>query len=638
MVPHCYTLRCAIKHPAMFQSFEDTADPTKGAARAEQLRAELAERGLDGFIVPRADEHQGEYVASYAERLHWLTGFSGSAGLAIVLESEAAIFVDGRYTLQAAQEVDTGEFKPHHVTEEPPTDWLASKIGPDMRIGIDPWLHTSNQFRHFENACARAGAVLVATEGNPIDSIWEDQPAPPSGPVVVQPLQHAGESAEEKIGAVQEALRRAGDDAVILTLPDSIAWLFNIRGNDVPHIPVSLSFAIIPADGNAILFLEPAKLDDQTTRYLEEIAELHEPANLEEDLIRASQPGRRIRVDPATAAHQITLALREGEANVTRGADPCIALKAKKNAFEIAGTRTAHKRDGLAVCRFLSWLDAEIPKGRLDEISVAKELELFRTETGKLKDIAFPSISASGPNAAMAHYRVSYQTARKLEPGSIYLIDSGAQYLDGTTDITRTVAVGDPTPEMRDRFTRVLKGHIAIATARFPEGTSGTQIDILARLPLWEVGLDYDHGTGHGVGSYLSVHEGPQRISKTGGQVPLQPGMIISNEPGYYKQGEYGIRIENLVLVRAEDDEDGDDVGRDTRSDDAADGVRMLGFETLTLAPIDLNLIDNSLLTKDEAKWLNDYHTRVFDTIGPRLKETDRDWLEKATKHIKGKA
>lgn len=619
----------------MFQSFEDTADPTKGAARAERLRAELAERGLDGFIVPRADEHQGEYVASYAERLHWLTGFGGSAGLAIILKSEAAIFIDGRYTLRAAQEVDTAEFKPHHVTEETPADWLASRTGPDMRIGIDPWLHTSNQFRQFENACARAGAVLAPTEGNPVDSIWEDQPAPPSGQVAVQQTEHAGESAEEKIGTVQEALRRAGDDAVILTLPDSIAWLLNIRGNDIAHIPVSLAFAIVPADGKAILFLDPAKLDDQTTRYLREIAELHEPANLEQDLIRASQPGRRIRVDPATAAHQIVLTLREGEADVTRGPDPCIALKAEKNAFEIAGARTAHKRDGLAVCRFLSWLDTEIPKGRIDEISVAKELELFRTETGKLKDIAFPSISAYGPNAAMAHYRVSYGTARKLEPGSIYLIDSGAQYLDGTTDITRTVAVGDPTAEIRDRFTRVLKGHIAIATARFPEGTSGTQIDILARLPLWEVGLDFDHGTGHGVGSYLSVHEGPQRISKTGGHVPLRPGMILSNEPGYYKQGEYGIRIENLVLVRAGNGEDGDDVGRDAGADG---GVRMLGFETLTLAPIDLNLIDNALLTKEEAKWLNDYHRRVFDTIAPRLKESDRGWLEKATKPVKGKA
>lgn len=626
----------------MFQSYEDILDPTKGAARAELLRTELKNRGLNGFIIPRADEHQGEYVAAYAERLFWLTGFSGSAGLAIVLEKEAAIFVDGRYTIQVEQQVDCAVFRPQHLIEEPPTDWLASKLAKDMQVGIDPWLHTTNQYKQFENACARAGATLVAADSNAVDTIWEEQPPLPSSPVVVQSQQHAGDTADQKIQAVQEQLKKAGDDAVILTLPDSIAWLFNIRGNDIPHMPVTLSFAIVPAEGKAILHVDPNKLDEQTRRYLDEITELHDPEHLEKDLVKASQKGRRIRVDPATAAYQITRSLQSGKALVTPGADPCIALKARKNAFEIAGSRTAHKRDGLAVCRFLAWLDAEASKGRLDEIAVAKELELFRTETGKLKDISFPSISAAGPNAAICHYKVSYKTARKLEPKSLYLIDSGAQYLDGTTDITRTIAVGEPTAEMRDRYTRVLKGHIAIATARFPVGTSGTQIDILARLPLWELGLDFDHGTGHGVGSYLGVHEGPQRISKSGGQVPLEPGMILSNEPGYYKEGEYGIRIENLVLVRSardiESGEEDDTSENNDAQEQAGDGSRqMLGFETLTLAPIDLNLIDTSLLTKAEAKWLNDYHARVQETIAPRLKESDREWLVKATRAIKGK-
>lgn len=606
----------------MFQSFEDIQDPTRGASRIAALRDELARQELDGFVVPRADEHQGEYVAGYAERLFWLTGFSGSAGLAVVLDRAAAVFVDGRYTLQVREQVDTAVFEPRHVTEEPVSKWLRANAAPGARIGFDPWLHTPDQVRKLRTACAAAGAELVATDGNPVDSIWQDQPLPPAGAVTIHSLQFAGDAAAEKLDEIQNDLKEAGEDAVVLTLPDSIAWLFNIRGHDIPHVPVALAFAIVPASGRPALHIDPAKLHDAERAYLDTLADLREPEAFEEDLRSIAQDGWRIRIDPATAAYQIRRILESAGCTVTSGADPCVLRKARKNPFEIAGSHAAHKRDGVALARFLAWFEKEAPKGRLDEIGVAKELELFRTETGKLKDVAFPSISGAGPNSALPHYRVSYKTSRKLAPGSLYLIDSGAQYLDGTTDITRTLAVGEPSSEMRERFTRVLKGHIAIATARFPVGTTGGQIDILARLPLWEVGLDFDHGTGHGVGSYLSVHEGPQRISKSAFGVPLEPGMIISNEPGYYKEGEYGIRIENLVLVRAEDEP-------------AKGGIAMLGFETLTLAPIDLTLVDTSLMTGAEVDWLNTYHARVLEEVGPRLKEPDREWLANATRAVK---
>ncbi len=609
----------------MFQSFEDVEDPARGVEHTRVLRAELRQRELNGFLVPRADEHQGEYVASYAERLAWLTGFSGSAGLAVVLEEKAALFVDGRYTLQVREQVDGSVFEFRHVTEEPPSKWLSANISRDDRIGFDPWLHTRDQVRTFEDACNRAGATLVPLPSNPIDTVWEDQPAAPAGRVFIHPLKYAGEAAAEKIGKVQSILKDNGNTAVVLTMPDSIAWLLNIRGDDLPHIPVALAFVVLPASGRPTLYIEAEKLDEPVVSTLQADIDLREPIDLEEDLKALAGEGNRVSVDPSTAAYQITRILEESGAKVVYAADPCALPKACKNAVEIEGARIAQQRDGVAMCRFLHWLDQEIPKGRLDEISVAKELELFRTETGKLRDVSFPSISAAGPHAAIPHYRVSYKSSRKLGAQGVYLIDSGGQYLDGTTDITRTIALGDPSDEIRDRYTRVLKGHIAIATARFPQGTTGTQIDMLARRALWEVGLDFDHGTGHGVGSYLSVHEGPQRISKAPSRIALEPGMIISNEPGFYKEGEFGIRIENLVLVREDEELSTKD-------------SRMLCFETLTWAPIDQRLIKASLLTQDEAAWLNGYHAKVLENVGPRLKEPDREWLEKMTRPIKGKA
>ncbi len=620
----------------MFQSFEDAQDPTVGAARAEHLRVELSQQNLSGFLIPRADEHQGEYVAAYAERLAWITGFSGSAGLAIVLQKNAAIFVDGRYTIQVRDQVDTSVFTPLHVIENPPEKWLTSNISKGDRIGFDPWLHTREQVKRYQEACERAGAELVATPSNPVDTIWEDQPHAPNGPVTAHLIQHAGEPAEEKIKKVQAILAENGNHAVVLTLPDSIAWLFNIRGSDISHVPVALAFAVIPVSGRPVLHIDGAKVSEVLARELEAFVDLRDPQNLEADLRKFGNQESRILVDPATAAYQISRVVSDAGAKIVWEADPCIALKACKNAFEIAGSRTAHKRDGVALCRFLHWFDQEIGKGRLDEIAVAKELELFRTETGKLRDVSFPTISAAGPNAAITHYHVTYASSRKLEKGSLYLVDSGAQYHDGTTDITRTIAIGDPTDEMRDRFTRVLVGHIAIATARFPAGTTGTQLDILARQPLWEIGLDFDHGTGHGVGSYLSVHEGPQRISKAPSKVALEPGMIISNEPGYYKEGEYGIRIENLLLVRPEPTIEGGDETEDGKMKVSGDRP-MLGFETLTWAPIDLKLVDPSLMTPADAAWLNNYHAQVLENVGPRLKEPDREWLTKVTRPIKGK-
>ncbi len=604
----------------MFQAYDDQHYTTNTSERIARLRDELKRSGIDGFIIPRADEHQGEYVAPYAERLQWLTGFNGSAGTAVVLQDKAAIFVDGRYTLQAREQVDTDIIEPIFSGDTPLGKWLQENVKPGQRIGFDPWLHTIEQVERLTKALKLARCDMLAVTANQVDAIWRDRPAPPHAPVTIHPIQYAGVHARAKLADLAESIRKAHADACVLTLPDSIAWAFNIRGGDIPHIPVCLSFAILRGKEKASLFVAPEKLDETVRDYLEDLADLHEPDLFMPQLRGLGQSKKAVLLDPASAPHIVAQSLTNAGARVIRGTDPCVLPKAIKNPVEIEGARAAHERDGVSVSRFLSWLDRESPSGRLDEIKAAKELELLRTETGKLKDISFTTISGFGPNGAIVHYRVTDSTCRKFTGDSLYLVDSGGQYLDGTTDITRTVAIGKPEPEMKERFTRVLKGHIAVASARFPRGTSGAQLDTLARAPLWEVGLDFDHGTGHGVGSYLSVHEGPQRISKIGSE-KLEPGMIVSNEPGYYKTGEYGIRIENLVLVRELEKQPHEE-------------REMLGFETLTFVPMDLRLVDTSLMTEAEITWLDDYHEQVFDLISPRLREKDRKWLTAATKPL----
>src|SRR5712692_4809822 len=549
-------------------------------ARLGMLRDELKAQRLDGFIVPRADEHQGEYVPRCGQRLAWLTGFTGSAGMAIVLVEGAALFVDGRYTLQAAAQADTELFEIHHLIDEPPARWLAGTLKKGALIGYDPWLHTPQEVERLKGGAERAGASLKPV-ANPIDRIWPGRPPAPLAPVVPHPDRFAGESAGSKRTRLGKALAEEGVAAAVLTSPESIAWLLNIRGGDVPHTPLPLSFAILRQDSSVTLFIDRRKLAPGLDRHLGDSVTIETPDRLGSALDQLAAAGAPVQVDPATAASWVFDRLEQAGARIHRAADPCLLPKACKNSVELDGTRAAHRRDGAAVTRFLAWLAREAPKGRLREIAASDRLEAFRKEGQYFRDLSFPTISGAGSNGAIVHYRATPQSEKRLEPGTLFLLDSGAQYLDGTTDITRTVAIGTPSAEMRDHFTRVLKGHIALALSRFPKGTTGTQLDAFARRGLWQKGLDYDHGTGHGVGSYIGVHEGPQRISKAANGQALLPGMIVENERGYYKTGADGIRIENLVLVHPSE-------GTAERE--------MLCFETLTLAPIDRNLIDPSLL------------------------------------------
>ena len=594
-------------------------DPTRrSAARVAALRALLARDGLQGFVVPRADEHQGEYVPPPAERLAWLTGFTGSAGLAIVLAQKAAIFVDGRYTLQVGDQIDPAVFEVRHITDQPASAWLRDSLSGGGRLGYDPWLHTADGAARLRAACEAVGAELAPVAENPIDRLWEDRPPRPDAPFERHPPELAGETSADKRAALAKTLAERGVEAAVLTLPDSIAWLLNIRGRDVPRTPFPLSFAILRDDGGVNLFAPAGKVDAALADHLGGDVAVEPPDAFEAAL--AGFAGRKVLADPATAADRIFRVLDEAGAHIERAADPCQLPKACKNAVELEGARNAHRRDGAALTRFLAWLARESPGGTLDELSAADRLEGFRRESNLLRDLSFDTISGAGPNGAIVHYRVTPESNRKLEPGALYLVDSGGQYADGTTDVTRTVAVGAPTADMRRHFTLVLKGHIALATARFPAGTTGSQIDALARMALWADGLDYDHGTGHGVGSYLSVHEGPQRISKLPNGIALQPGMIVSNEPGYYRTGAYGIRIENLVAVR--------------EAEIAGAERPMLAFETLTLAPIDRALIDRALLTADEAAWVDGYHARVRETIGPLVDPDTAAWLDGATRPL----
>ncbi len=599
----------------MFQSFEAPTELESSMDRINRLRSLLPELRVDAVLVPRADEHQGEYVPASAERLKWLTGFSGSAGIAAITRRAGALFVDGRYTVQARSQVSK-ELEILQVPEARLSDWLRQKLRPGAAVGFDPRLHTVSEIERLTEALADRNIKLKPLARNPVDRLWgAERPPAPMGKVRPHPLKYAGRAAEDKIAEIQKALKADGQDAVVLTLPDSIAWLFNIRGSDVQHNPVALAFAIVPAQSKPELFIAQEKLDAEAKAHLA-FARISEPEALGAKLGQLKAAGKRVRLDPNTASWWIARQLG-GPQRIARAQDPCILPKARKNEVEIKGARAAHLRDGAAVVRFLAWLDREAPGGRLDEITAARKLEEFRAETKALLDISFDTISASGPNGAIVHYRVTEATNRRLKSGELYLVDSGGQYLDGTTDITRTIAIGRPSAEMRERYTLVLKGHIAIATARFPKGTRGIDLDAFARRALWEKGLDYDHGTGHGVGSYLSVHEGPQSISRRGMAV-LEPGMIISNEPGYYKEGAYGIRLENLVLV--------------TKPEKMPGGDReMMSFETLTLAPFDRRLIKVDLLTPAEITWVDDYHARVRQMLAPQLNAEDRSWLEAAT-------
>lgn len=587
-------------------------------ANLAALRAELAARGLDGFVVPLTDEHMSEYVGAYAQRLGWLTGFGGSAGSAVVLAEKAAIFTDGRYTLQVREQVSADDWAYVPVPQESIAGWLAANASEGSRIGYDPWLHTSAWAKDTAAALADRGVTLVPVDSNPIDAVWTDRPAPSPARMTVHADTHAGQSSAAKRATIADWLSAQRADAVVLTALDSIAWALNVRGTDVAHTPVALSYAIVGSDGTTDLFVAPEKVDDAVRQHLGNAVRIHDRDAFAPAL--RGYAGQRVAADPERAVAAVFDALTAGGAKVLALRDPVVLAKALKNPAEIAGHRAASIRDGAALSRFLRWIEAEAPKGGQTELSAAAQLLAFREQTGCLLDTSFDTISATGAHGASPHYHVTEESNAPILPGQLFLIDSGGQYADGTTDVTRVVPVGPPTPEMRDRFTRVLKGHIAIATAVFPDGTSGAQIDAFARRPLWEAGLDFAHGTGHGIGSYLSVHEGPQRIAAPnypGGASlePLRAGMMLSNEPGYYKANEYGIRIENLLLIVPAAIPGGD---RERT---------MLRFETLTFAPIERTLIDPALLTRDERDWLDAYHADVAARIGPELDIAERAWL-----------
>lgn len=597
------------------QSFTTLSRPGDGPPRLARLRAELAGAGVAGFLVPRADAHQGEYVAACDARLAWLTGFTGSAGFAIVLPDRAGVFVDGRYRVQVRAQVDTGAFTPVNWPEVKPGDWLREHLPGGGAIGYDPWLHTVDEIGRLETALKDSGIHLTPLPRNPIDAIWTDRPAPPRGRVWAHPAVLAGKFPSLKIAEVVLTLSEAGQTAAILTLPDSICWLLNIRGSDIPHNPVAQAFAIVTDDTLVTLFIDPAKLDAEARAYLASEVTLKEPGDFLPALAALKGP---VRVDRATAPVAVQRALTDAGVAIAWGADPCILPKARKTAAELTGARAAHLRDGAAMVEFLAWFDAEAPKGGLTEIDLVRHLESCRVATGELRDISFETIAGAGPSGAIVHYRVTEETNRPVTPGDIVLIDSGGQYADGTTDITRTLATGPVPDAARAAATRVLQGMIAISTARWPAGLAGSHLDALARAALWRAGQDYDHGTGHGVGAYLSVHEGPQRLSRLS-DVPLEPGMILSNEPGYYREGAFGIRIENLVTVAEAPPLPGGDPRRE-----------MLCFETLTHVPIDRRLIDLDLLSREEIAWIDAYHARTLALIGDRVGTEARMWLQRA--------
>lgn len=601
-----------------FQSFSEPSDPRLVAGRVAALRKALTTQGLDGFVIPRADEHQGEYVPAHMARLAWLTGFTGSAGNAVVLADKAALIVDGRYTIQSAEQTDTTVVTPVRMEETPLERWVEQNLPAGGKLGYDPWLHTVDGLGRLEKAAAAAGGSLVAVKANPIDALWSDRPAPPTAPVKAHPAAFAGEDSVSKLARIQKALAEAKVDALVVSDPHALAWVFNIRGGDVEHTPLPLGYSIIPRQGRPTVFLAPEKITNEAGDAIGAVGEIAPPAELDKQIAKLGAAKARVRLDATTAASALATLIRQAGGTPDAGTDPIALMKARKNAAELDGARNAHLRDGAVMVRYLSWLAREAPKGGLTEIDAVAALEAERLKTGLLKDVSFTTIAGAGPNAALPHYRVSEATNRKLEPG-IFLVDSGGQYEDGTTDITRTMVIGRPTAEMRDRYTRVLKGHLAISRLVFVKGTSGAQLDAFARLPLWQGGFDFDHGTGHGVGSYLSVHEGPQRLSKLG-TTPLEPGMILSNEPGYYKQGEYGIRIENLIVV-------------EERQIPGAERT-IYGFETITWCPYERALIEKDMLDAGEIAWIDAYHAKVREKLSPQVEGEAKAWLEAACRPL----
>lgn len=584
------------------------------AARLARLRARLAERDVDGLIFPRTDEHGSEYLPANAERMAWLTGFTGSWGQVVVLRDKAAVFTDGRYTVQTAQQVDEALFERRHLVEEPPPKWLEANLLEGGRLGYDPFLTKAGERDRLAKAIAGRGGLLVPLTPDPVDEVWADRPAPPQGRVEALDERYAGEASAAKRARMGDAVAAKGADWLLLTAPDSIAWLLNVRGADIPFNPVCLSFAILGADATCRWFVDPGKLPPEGLDLGNGVAP--EPADgLLDALDALGGTGAKVLVDPGEAHLGFVERLRAAGAKVVEAENPVVLAKACKNPTEVAGAVDAQRRDGAAVARFLAWLDAQPRDGTLDEMGAAERLLAERAKDPLFRGSSFDTISAHGPNAALPHYHSTPASNRPLTGGSLYLVDSGGQYPDATTDITRTVALGEPTPEMRQRFTLVLKGHVAVASALFPEGTTGAQLDTLARYHLWQRGLDFDHGTGHGVGAYLSVHEGPARISKLGG-VPLKPGMILSDEPGYYKPGEYGIRTENLLVVEPREAPEGAD-------------KPLLGFRTLTLCPFDRRLIDVGLLTAEERAWVDAYHARVLEELTPLVGDVG-EWLAEA--------
>lgn len=599
----------------MKQNFDVKGGPQIGRENLPKLRAEMAKAGLDGFYVPHEDEYQNEYLPDANERLAWATGFTGSFGSALILQDRAAIFVDGRYTIQGAEQTDHALFERIAIPDPGAFGWLSQQDLSGKSIGYDPALMTPNDVEIFDAAARKAGAAIQAVSVNPIDSAWKDRPAQPQAPVLVHDLAYSGQNADEKRLKIAETILSVAADAVIITSPASIAWLFNIRGGDVACSPLPLARAILRADASATLFLDPAKESHGLREHLGNQVTLAPLETLDAEL--DALKGQTVSLDPDLASAWFFQKLDSAGASIVRAQDPVMLPKSRKNATELAGTAAAHQRDGAAVTRFLHWLDTDAQSGDYSEIDAALKLLDFRAVDTSMKDMSFETISGAGPNGALPHYRVSSASNRPLERGSLYLVDSGGQYPDGTTDITRTVPIGDPSDDMRRHYTLVLKGHIAMDSVRFPEGTTGTHLDTLARHALWQAGLDYDHGTGHGVGVYLGVHEGPQRIAKAWNATPLMPGMIVSNEPGFYKEGAYGIRIENLQYVTPPEEIEGGDRA-------------MLGFECLTFAPLSRDLIDTSLLSQAERDWVDDYHQRVLGEIGGLVDGDARDWLDGA--------
>lgn len=604
----------------MFQSFDDPPTALNAAGRLARLREVLRGRKLSGFLVPKTDEFQNEYVPPHSDRLAWLTGFTGSAGTAIVLDEKAALLVDSRYTLQAREQVSREQFSIEDFPAVTVESYLEANAGPGSVIGYDPRLHSVESVRKLEKASKQCGFILQQVEENPIDELWEERPAARSSPAFRHGPEYSGEDAASKLKRIGRKIAEKRCDAALIAAPESVCWLFNLRGSDIEHTPLVMARAVLPVEGKAWLFIGEDKLSDQLRSELETLARIFPLEEFANRIGEAAPRGQRVLIDPALTPQYFATRLQSAGAEIVEAPDPAIFAKAVKNETELNGARAAHQRDGAALCRFLAWLDRTAPSGGLDEITAAEKLEDFRRETNALKDISFDTISAAGPHGAIVHYRVTRRSNAPLLPGTLYLVDSGGQYLDGTTDVTRTVAIGDPTPEMRRHFTLVLKAHIALATARFPKGTRGVDLDGIARNPLWRAGLDYGHGTGHGIGSYLSVHEGPQSISKRG-MTALEPGMILSIEPGLYIEGEYGIRLENLAAVTAPEEIEGG-------------SLPMMGFETLTLAPFDRRLIDIALLTHDERAWLNAYHMQVWSEIAPKLSPAEQAWLACATAPI----